>query len=272
MQTEFDLHYPTSKIEILGINQKGFEIGNGSITDGRDIPWLQDVDSDADGQSDVWLNSWPYEYRDVAIVDDDGGYQETYGLTKNDLGVTTNYDALKEKFFAVVNFEPKNRWQAPIEPLDVDSSSRITPLDALHVINQLGQHDGGVLPQLGEVDHYVDTDGDGRVGPLDALLVINQLNVIAAASAASAAAPQPALAQSAVPAQSPAQVHIDEPTEELHKFASVRDAVEPVDFPDLKTLELQQPSSKRRVSLSTDVQTTERDEVFADLAHNWAAL
>ena len=33
------------------------------------MPWLQDVDGDGDGRSDVWLNSWDVEYRDVLIVD-----------------------------------------------------------------------------------------------------------------------------------------------------------------------------------------------------------
>jgi hypothetical protein len=197
LQTEFDMHYPSLQIEIIGINQLGHEIGNPSVTNGRDIPWLQDVDNDGDQQSDVWLNSWPYEYRDVVIVDDDGGFETTYNLTKHDLSVTANYETLKEKFIDVAATEPLSLWQSPIEPLDVDASSVISPVDALLVINELGKYPpDGRLPQLGNLP-YVDTDGDGKVSPVDALLVINQLNFIAskmAAQAAPMAAPLSAVA------------------------------------------------------------------------------
>ena len=180
MQTEFDLHYPSLQVEILGMNQLGHEIGNPSITDGRDIPWLQDVDSDDDGRSDVWLNSWDFEYRDVVLVDDDGGSQGVFNLTQRDLSHSSNYQALKDRFIEVAAPEPLTRWQSPIEPLDVDANSIIGPLDALLVINELGNYPpDGVLPTTGEVHNYIDTDGDGVVAPLDALLVINQLDVIA---------------------------------------------------------------------------------------------
>ncbi len=54
-------------------------------------------------------------------------------------------------------------------PLDVNADSRVSPLDALLVIN--------VLPNNGNVTTsiMVDTNGDGRISPIDALLVINGL-------------------------------------------------------------------------------------------------
>lgn len=198
MQTEFDLHYPSLQVEIIGMNERGHEIGNASVTDGRDIPWLQDVDGDGDGQSDVWLNSWDFVYRDVVLVDNDGGYQSAFNLTQYDLADPANYQALKDRFTDIAATEPLSRWQSPIEPLDVDGNSVIGPLDALLVINELGNFPpNGALPSTGEVHQYIDTDGDGVVAPLDALLVINQLDVIAAALA-DAAAPMAPLSSSAV--------------------------------------------------------------------------
>ncbi len=52
-------------------------------------------------------------------------------------------------------------------PLDVNSDDRVTPIDALLVINIL--NDNGRLT----TEIKVDTNGDGQISPLDALLVIN---------------------------------------------------------------------------------------------------
>lgn len=150
---------------------------------------MQDLDGDGDGRSDVWLNTWDYAYRDVVIVDADGGAQTAYNLTQNDLAEPEKYAEMKQQFIDVAATEPLSRWQSPIEPLDVDANSRVTPLDALAVINELGEYPPeGRLPVLGDVHAYVDTDGDGSVGPLDALSVINQLSVIASASSQAAQA------------------------------------------------------------------------------------
>jgi hypothetical protein len=60
------------------------------------------------------------------------------------------------------------------QPLDVDQSGAVVPLDALHVINALNEQarSGPSSGPLGRVD----TNGDGHLSPLDALLVINYLN------------------------------------------------------------------------------------------------
>ena len=273
MQTEFDLHYPTSQIEILGMNQKGFELGNESVTEGRDIPWLQDVDNDGDGNSDVWLNSWPYEYRDVAIVDSEGGFREAYNLTQNDLSNSAKFNELMQKFLDVVDFEPKTRWQSPVEPLDVDQSSKISPIDALLVINELGKYEGGVLPVDGEVSNYVDTDGNGLVGPLDALLVINQLNVIAAASAAASAALPADVAPKIAEA---AYVDVDVPAATVRAMIPTDDAMIPTDDVEVigpADLTPRAPIHQRAsVPSLTMTQQVDRDEVFADLDIEWGGL
>ena len=200
MQKQLDWHYPSLDIQIIGMNERGLDIGNESITEGRDLPWLQDVDSDGDGRSDVWLNSWDVEYRDVLIVDRDSTAIEAYNLTRHDLAILANFETLKQKFIEAAATSPLSPWQQPIEPLDVNNNGIINPLDALLVINDLGKYPNGLLPDLGgeTPEFYIDTDGDGYSGPLDALLVINQLTVINSgmAEAAPVAAPLAAAATS----------------------------------------------------------------------------
>ena len=119
MQDDLDAAFPQLDIEIVGINEAGFESGNGTITsevdtadvgadgvDGtaddvtaiRDIPWLQDVDADSDGSSDLWEESWPVTYRDVIILDAANVQVGVYNLTNNSLADAGNYDALRQMF------------------------------------------------------------------------------------------------------------------------------------------------------------------------------
>ena len=74
----------------------GRESGNSSFTSGRDIPWLQDVDADNDGDSDVWVE-WGAQLRDVMIVDEQNQLVETINLTLYDLADTSNYESLRDK-------------------------------------------------------------------------------------------------------------------------------------------------------------------------------
>ena len=73
------MEHPSAAIQLIGINQITHEGGNAQVSEGRDLPWLQDVDANNDGQSDVWLNSWPYQFRDVVIVD--ANNDETYNFS-----------------------------------------------------------------------------------------------------------------------------------------------------------------------------------------------
>lgn len=97
MQDELKTYYPELDIQILGVNGVGRESGNNWITSGRDIPWLQDVDT---GGSDVW-SDWGIAYRDVAIVDRDNIKVATFNLTTYDLGNPANYNALAAIFVEV---------------------------------------------------------------------------------------------------------------------------------------------------------------------------
>ena len=96
MQDELNTDYPELDIQILGINGVGQESGNTWVTSERDIPWLQDVNTNG---SDVWSN-WGIAYRDVAIVDHDNVMVGSFNLTTYNLGNPVNYNALAELFVA----------------------------------------------------------------------------------------------------------------------------------------------------------------------------
>jgi len=73
---------------ILGVNGVGYESGNPDITDGRDLPWLQDTP-----EADVWT-TWGIAYRDVVVLDGEGAVVGILNLTANDLGEAATQDAL----------------------------------------------------------------------------------------------------------------------------------------------------------------------------------
>ena len=79
-------------LEIIGVNQAGFESGNDTFTDGRDLPWLQE-----DAGASVW-EEWDVTYRDVWILDGENKPIDVYNLTDNDLEDPANYDALRALF------------------------------------------------------------------------------------------------------------------------------------------------------------------------------
>ncbi|MFH1108569.1 MAG: PEP-CTERM sorting domain-containing protein [Planctomycetota bacterium] len=97
MQNDLDANYPQLDIRILGVNGAGLESGNAFITSGRDIPWLQDLDLNGDGWSDVW-RSWNVTYRDVVILDAENARVGTFNLTTHDLRIPASYDTLRRMF------------------------------------------------------------------------------------------------------------------------------------------------------------------------------
>ena len=95
MQGELDLDYPALAIRILGVNEAGAEFGNGAVTAGRDIPWLQDVDADGTPGSDVG-SAWDITFRDVVILNGKNEWVETYNLQSHNLAVPKDYEALRK--------------------------------------------------------------------------------------------------------------------------------------------------------------------------------
>lgn len=90
MQDEFDA--AGMNVTIVGLNAVGLEDGNGFITMGRDLPWLQDVP-----EEEVWA-TWGITYRDVVILDANNEVLAIYNLTQHNLGDASNYAELYDLF------------------------------------------------------------------------------------------------------------------------------------------------------------------------------
>lgn len=91
MQGELLTANPTTVIRILGINAIGEESGNGTITTGRTIPWLQD---DVSPEGDVWFR-WGASKDDLVVLDRENRRVRIYSLLTHDLTNPTYYNELK---------------------------------------------------------------------------------------------------------------------------------------------------------------------------------
>ena len=92
MQQELDALDLPIDVQIIGINEAGYESGNNAMTDGRDLPWLQDTD-----EAQVW-EGWDVTFRDVVLVDARNQEIARFNVTSNSLASDANYDALLELF------------------------------------------------------------------------------------------------------------------------------------------------------------------------------
>lgn len=183
MQKEFARHFPSLSIQIVGINEKGQESGNANVTNGRQLPWLQDVDVNPQNNiSDVWYDSWKIEYRDVVVVDRAGNEAGRYNLTSHSLGVEENYNVMRQMFLDSAKNPQQTPWQCPVEPLDVTLDNRVELNDVLQIINavQLGTYPGGKLPNLNGATpiSYYDVTGDMNITLQDAIAIINHLALV----------------------------------------------------------------------------------------------
>jgi hypothetical protein len=74
-------------------------------------------------------------------------------------------------------------WQNRSNAADVNNDGRISPLDALQIINELNSVGAQPLPESrNETSPFFDVSGDNIISPLDALLVFNSLNQVSAAA------------------------------------------------------------------------------------------
>ena len=92
-------------IEVLGVNDWAAGMGNEYISQGRDIAWLQDVDSDNNGVSDIW-EQWDVTFRDVVILDANNEKVADYNLTVHNLSNPQNYDTLRQMLIGAAVPEP----------------------------------------------------------------------------------------------------------------------------------------------------------------------
>ena len=191
MQKELEADYPSLDIQLIGVNKVGQEAGNESATEGRDIPLLQDIDANDDGDSDVW-SDWNVEWRDVVILNANNMKVGAYNLTIHNLAYPANYATLKQMLIdAASEGAPSENapWQNPVDPLDVNGDALLSPVgDVLPGINAL--NDRLVCDETGrlavpsnpsDARPYLDVNGDNYHTPAgDILPVINALNSQAA--------------------------------------------------------------------------------------------
>lgn len=85
-----------------------------------------------------------------------------------------------KQIFVTIQQGPFSAWQNPRDPMDVDDNGRVTPLDALVLINEINLHGIGplseFLPSSASNRLFVDSSGDGVLSSLDVLLVVNRIN------------------------------------------------------------------------------------------------
>lgn len=168
MQKDLESSHPELEVSILGVNERGQELGNRPTTEGRDIPWLQDLDSDGDGRSDAWY-SWQVEWRDVIIVDQNNVRVGVFNLTTHDLAVTENYDTLRQMFIDAAMATPAPALAAG----DANGDYRFDNLDIIQVLQ------GGKF-MTGQSATWSDGDfnGDNRFDQLDLILALQTGNYL----------------------------------------------------------------------------------------------
>ena len=100
MLSELRSAYPDADVQILGLNEAGYESGNSLLPGSGSLPALQDTT-----EANV-KGAWAATYRDVVLVDEEGRFVEAYNLTQYSLGVSSNYATLKDKIEALINPSP----------------------------------------------------------------------------------------------------------------------------------------------------------------------
>ncbi len=187
---------------------------NDNTSTTRGVPTTINVlanDSDPDGSlnpATVTIASQPNPSGAVAVLAD-GRIQFTpaagfTGISKFQYFVRDNVGSPSN--VAEVTVAVGGAWTNPRFNLDVNADGRVTPLDALLVINYINRGRPTDLPSSGVTPPpYLDPSGDERVTAFDVLLIINYLNRIAAGgsgegeSAAVVAANNSAVEQLAAP-------------------------------------------------------------------------
>ncbi len=111
---------------------------------------------------------------DDAIVD---GSQVFTILTSATQSADASYNGLSVNDVSVTSVDDGRRpYQNPSNVYDVNNDNKVTPLDALLIINDIARNKSRVLPGTRtDGQNYVDTSGDGSISALDALRVINEV-------------------------------------------------------------------------------------------------
>ncbi len=94
MQNELADEEPGLGIQLLAINESGFDSGLGTMSALGDLPLLQDTD-----EAMVW-DEWDVTFRDVVILNSDNEQVGVFNLTVNSLADADNYEELKALLIA----------------------------------------------------------------------------------------------------------------------------------------------------------------------------
>jgi len=95
MQNELLADNPATRIRLGAVNQIGADGSAEGMSDGCDIPLLQDTYDDH-----AWAQ-WQVTYRDVFILDEENRLAAVYNLTTNSLSYPENYAELKALLLAI---------------------------------------------------------------------------------------------------------------------------------------------------------------------------
>ena len=94
MQNELADEEPGLGIQLLAINESGFDSGLGTKSALGDLPLLQDTDEET-----VW-DDWDVTFRDVVILNSDNEQVGVFNLTTHNLSDAANYEELKALLIA----------------------------------------------------------------------------------------------------------------------------------------------------------------------------
>jgi hypothetical protein len=94
MQNELAIEEPGLSIQLLAINESGYDSGLDTMSGLGDLPLLQDTDEET-----VW-DDWDVTFRDVVILNSDNEQVGVFNLTTHSLAVSENYEELKSLLLA----------------------------------------------------------------------------------------------------------------------------------------------------------------------------
>lgn len=87
-------------IRILGINERGQEVGNPGMSQLGSCPWLQDTEA-----QNVWRR-WRSTWRDVVVLDAQNRKVTSFNLTSHNLNLPAEYAALKSILVRAATIAP----------------------------------------------------------------------------------------------------------------------------------------------------------------------
>lgn len=90
--------------------------------------------------------------------------------------IVSDNDGLASNIADVTINVVRSVYQNPVNNLDVDADTFVSPIDVLIVVNDINFNGPRMLPNGLATPPYLDVDGDQGVGPLDVLELINFIN------------------------------------------------------------------------------------------------